>query len=66
MVYANTATLPLSEEVMELIDAHRQLVAQQDAIPAHEEETFSLAQPSPFRYVPSIASGWIPTEPAGE
>jgi hypothetical protein len=52
-------TLPLmppTEELLELIEAHRNLVAMYGCDPAREEDSYSLAQPSPFRFVPTIAS----------
>lgn len=66
MVYANTATLPLSEAVLELMEVHRKLVADCDAITVREEDTYSLAQPSPLKFVPSVASGNVPVSSAGE
>lgn len=53
-----TAALPLPEDAFELIEAHRRLLAEYsfDLAQAQEQDTYSLAQPSPFRYVPLIAS----------
>lgn len=52
------AALPLPDETLEMIEAHRQLMAAHsfDLALAYEQDTYSLAQPSPLRYVPSIAS----------
>ena len=47
---------PPTEEALELMEAHRKLMAMYGYIPAREEDTYSLAQPSPFRFVPTIAS----------
>lgn len=47
---------PPTEETIELIELHRQLIAFHSLQPAQEDDTYSLAQPSPFRFVPSIAS----------
>lgn len=52
-------TLPLmppSEEALELIEAHRKLMTMYGCVPAQEDDTYSLAQPSPFRFIPTIAS----------
>jgi len=57
---------PLTEEAIELIDLHRQLIALNSLQPARENDTYSLAQPSPFRYVPSIASNGAGTLSEGE
>jgi hypothetical protein len=52
------ATFPLPEETLEMMEAHQQLTAAYafDYSLAQEQDSFSLAQPSPLRYVPSIAS----------
>ncbi len=66
MVYANTATLPLTEDVLELMEAHRKLLGDGNALLVREEDTYSLAQPSPLKFVPSIASGDVPVSSTGE
>lgn len=66
MVYANTATLPVPEEVLELMKAHYDLLEKYGEIAPGEEDTFSLAQPSPLKFVPSIASGDVPVPSAGD
>lgn len=66
MVYANTAALPLSEEVLELMQAHQNLVVGYDALTVREEDAYSLAQPSPLKYVPSVASGSVSADLLGE
>lgn len=45
-----------AEEPLDLMEMHRQLVEQGGFAYAQEQDTYSLAQPSPFRFVPSIAS----------
>ncbi|MFP5204167.1 MAG: hypothetical protein ACLGSH_02290 [Acidobacteriota bacterium] len=65
MVYANTATLPLTPDVLELMETHQKLVGDYGTV-VREEDSYSLAQPSPLKFVPSIASGDIPIESGGE
>lgn len=65
MVYANTANLPIPDDVMELMEAHQRLVGEVAALLAREEDTYSLAQPSPFKFVPSVASGNVAVESGG-
>jgi hypothetical protein len=48
-------TAPTAETIR-LIELHHQLVALHSLQPAYEADTFSLAQPSPFRFVPMVAS----------
>lgn len=72
MVYSNTATLPVPEEALEhedilvLIEAHRKLVSSFGIDAGREEDTYSLAQPSPYRFVPTIAASQTTLGTAGE
>lgn len=66
MVYPNTATLPLTEDILELMEAHQRLIADCGALIVREEDGYSLAQPSPLRFVPSVASGDVPMDCAGD
>ena len=52
------ANLPLPEETIEMMEAHRQLMAAYAANLAFAQahDFYSLAQPSPLLYVPSVAS----------
>jgi hypothetical protein len=50
------ATPEFSQEALELIEAHRVLMARFRIALATENDSFSLAQPSPYPFVPSVAS----------
>lgn len=43
---------PLSDSARDLVDLHRTMIGSV----ATERDTFSLAQPSPLRYVPSFTT----------
>lgn len=45
-----------TQEVLELMEAHRQLAVLYNFAVAREHDTHSLAQPSPFEFVPSYIS----------
>jgi hypothetical protein len=45
-----------SPEALELIEAHRVLMARYRIPLASENDSYSLAQPSPYPFVPSVAS----------
>lgn len=47
---------PPTEETLDLMEMHRQLMELNGFAFAQEQDTYSLAQPSPFRFVPSVAS----------
>jgi hypothetical protein len=47
---------PENEETARLIEMHRELTDPGGIGFAQAEDTYSLAQPSPFRFVPMIAS----------
>jgi hypothetical protein len=47
---------PQAAEAQTLIDLHRSLIEVDTFGLAQEKDTYSLAQPSPFRFVPSVAS----------
>jgi hypothetical protein len=57
---------PPTEETIQLIELHRQLIALHNLQAAREDDAYSLAQPSPFRFVPSIASNGAGTIAEGE
>lgn len=48
--------LPQGTEAIDLVEAHRLLMEMYGYELAQEHDTFSLAQPSPLRYVPTVAS----------
>jgi hypothetical protein len=52
----NIALPPQTEESNELMEMHRQFIAFNGFTIAQEHDSYSLAQPSPFRYVPLGAS----------
>ena len=52
----NSILSPESEETARLIEMHRELMGPDGIEFAREQDTYSLAQPSPFRFVPMIAS----------
>ncbi len=58
--------LPLTPETLELIEAHRRLIATYGTETVQEDDTYSLAQPSPFRFVPTVASNKTAPLPQGE
>ena len=62
----NQALPPLSEETVKLMEMHRQLTAPEGFSYAQEQDAYSLAQPSPFRFVPSVASNRVATLMQGE
>jgi hypothetical protein len=66
MAYDNQSSTPQSKDIIELMEAHRSLVETYGYEPAQEADTFSLAQPSPFRYVPTIATNHTAPLPEGE
>jgi hypothetical protein len=55
-----------SPEALELIEAHRTLMARYRIALANESDDYSLAQPSPYPFVPSVASDGTYTLPEGE
>lgn len=56
MTSETTVLLPEAEETLDLVEQHRQLIALYGLTVAQEQDTYSLAQPSPFRFVPAITS----------
>jgi hypothetical protein len=56
MLSEENALLPQSEESLDLAEAYRELIARYNLVTAHESDTYSLAQPSPFRFIPTSAS----------
>ena len=52
----NIALPPQTEESIELMEMHRQFIAFDGFTIVQEQDSYSLAQPSPFRYVPLGAS----------
>jgi len=52
----NVVLPPPTDETRSLMEIHRQLTAINNFTEAQELDTYSLAQPSPFRFVPSVAS----------
>ncbi len=66
MTKAVPSPMPQTEEALELMEAHRQLIATYGVDIAQEEDTYSLAQPSPFRFVPTIATDQTVPLPIGE
>jgi hypothetical protein len=57
---------PQTEETLSLMEMHRQLTALDGIEFAQEQDTYSLAQPSPFRFVPMIASNQTASLHLGE
>lgn len=53
-------TLAATDDIAELMEFHRRLTELIGTAPAMESDTYSLAQPSPLRYVPTIASNQLP------
>ena len=53
---SDVPVLPQTTEIEDLVEAHRLLTEAYGYGLAQENDAFSLAQPSPFRYVPTIAS----------
>lgn len=66
MMPENLVLPPQTEETLKLMEMHRQLTVLNGFVYAQEHDTYSLAQPSPFRYVPTIASNQTVPLPAGE
>ena len=52
--------LPDTDNIVDLMEVHRYLVALYGAAPAQESDSYSLAQPSPLRFVPTLASNQMP------
>lgn len=46
-------------ETIKLMEAHRQMIGTYGYAVATEHDTYSLAQPSPFRFIPTIATDRI-------
>lgn len=55
-----------SPEALELIEAHRTLMARYRIALANEQDAYSLMQPSPYPFVPSVASDGTSPLPQGE
>ena len=66
MSHENPSSTPQPAETIDLVEAHRLLMETYGYELAREDDTFSLAQPSPFRYVPTIASNHTAPLPEGE
>ena len=60
------STFPLNQETLELIETHRQLALNYGSELAQENDSYSLAQPSPYRYVPTVASNQTAPLPESE
>ena len=56
MSHVKLPTLPTTQEAIDLVEQHQQLIATYALQVAPETDSYSLAQPSPYRFVPSIAS----------
>lgn len=63
---AAPTTPEFSQEALELIEAHRTLMARYRIALASENDAYSLAQPSPYPFVPSVASDGTYPLPEGE
>jgi len=57
---------PLTNETLNLMELHHQLTEVDGFTYAQEQDAYSLAQPSPFRFVPSVASNRVATLMQGE
>lgn len=57
---------PLTDETLNLMELHRRLTELEGFTYAQEHDAYSLAQPSPFRFVPSVASNRVATLMQGE
>jgi hypothetical protein len=66
MTSENPVSPNLTEEARLLIEMHRKLIAFNGFTLAQEQDTYSLAQPSPFRFVPTMASNGAATLLEGE
>ncbi|WP_263350202.1 hypothetical protein [Acidicapsa acidisoli] len=66
MALENSALPPQTEDTLRLIETHRQLTGFNGFAFAQEQDTYSLAQPSPFRFVPTVASNGAATLMQGE
>jgi hypothetical protein len=56
MMLENLVLPPQTDETLELLELHRRLTAFDGLAFAQEQDSYSLAQPSPFRFVPLGAS----------
>ena len=55
-----------TNEIYELMELHRKLVQMNANDFVQENDAYSLAQPSPFRFVPTVASNGSATLIRGE
>ncbi len=53
--------MPLAQETLELIELHRELTSLNGITVAQPDDAYSLAQPSPYRFVPTVASNGAAT-----
>lgn len=66
MVNEVSPLMPESKETLELMEAYRKLFGAGGVTPLTEENPVSLAQPSPYRFVPSIVTNQSVPMPEGE
>jgi hypothetical protein len=66
MTLKEISLTPENADAEALMEAHRLLLAAYTYGLAQEQDTYSLAQPSPYRFVPSIASNQMPPVTQGE
>ena len=55
-----------TEEILNLVELHRQLIQRGGFTAPQEHDSYSLAQPSPYRFVPTVASNGAATVILGE
>lgn len=66
MTRDNLTLPPQFEETVEMMELHRQMMLANGFQFAPEEDNFSLAQPSPYRFVPMVASNGAAALDQGE